>query len=70
VFTAIGANGALLSAAFFVGAAAHDSSDRIVYDKPTGQLYYDADGTGAAAKILFATVTAGTTIALGDLWVG
>ena len=31
-----------------------DAQDRIVYDRPHGRLYYDRDGTGAHAKVLFA----------------
>jgi Ca2+-binding RTX toxin-like protein len=39
---------------FFLGKAAHDASDRIVYDKASGALFYDPDGTGHAAQIKFA----------------
>jgi Ca2+-binding RTX toxin-like protein len=42
--------------AFHVGKKAHDASDRIIYDKGTGTLYYDPDGTGAAAQIKFAVL--------------
>lgn len=70
VFTAVGADGALAASAFVIGTAAADAADRIIYDQASGQLYYDADGTGAGAKVLFGAVTAGTVIALGDLWVG
>jgi hypothetical protein len=45
--------------AFHVGTAAQDASDRILYDQASGKLFYDADGTGAAAAVIFATVTAG-----------
>jgi len=34
-----------------------DASDRIIYDTTTGNIYYDADGTGAATAKLFATLT-------------
>ncbi len=69
VFTALGAAGALPAAAFRLGAAAADASDRIVYNSATGQLYYDADGNGAVAAILVATFNPGTSITLADLWV-
>ncbi len=66
VFAGIGAPGTLAATAFHIGSAAADASDRIVYNQATGALYFDADGTGAGAAIRFATLTAGTTVALSD----
>jgi serralysin len=51
--------GALSGSAFWKGTAAHDRSDRIVYDGRTGKLFFDADGTGAIAAIHFATLANG-----------
>lgn len=68
-FTGIGATGVLASGAFVVGAAAADSGDRVVYNKTTGQLYFDADGSGAGAGVLFATVAAGTALTAADFLV-
>ncbi|MBB3019542.1 Ca2+-binding RTX toxin-like protein [Microvirga lupini] len=51
VYTKVGASGTLAAKAFWTGKKAHDSSDRIIYDKGMGALYYDADGTGKAAQI-------------------
>jgi Ca2+-binding RTX toxin-like protein len=53
VFSAL-STGALAPSALVFGGAATDGDDRIIYDQTTGQLFYDADGTGAAAQILFA----------------
>jgi serralysin len=47
----------LSKAAFHKGTAAHDRSDRVIYNQKTGVLSYDADGTGKAAAVKFAVVT-------------
>ncbi|WP_114944498.1 M10 family metallopeptidase C-terminal domain-containing protein [Microvirga calopogonii] len=58
--------GKLPSAAFWTGSKAHDPSDRIIYDKKTGALYYDADGTGDSSPIRFAQLDKGLKMAAGD----
>jgi Ca2+-binding RTX toxin-like protein len=62
IFTAVGAPGALSADAFVNGPAAADASDRIVYNGATGELFYDADGSGAIAQIQFATIGAGASL--------
>jgi Ca2+-binding RTX toxin-like protein len=57
IFAKAGKAGALKKSAFYEGAKAHDKDDRIIYDKKTGALYYDPDGTGKEAKVQFATLT-------------
>jgi Ca2+-binding RTX toxin-like protein len=66
IFTKAGKQGVLKSGAFYRGATAHDSSDRIIHDKATGALYYDPDGTGAAAQIKFAQLKAGLSLTYKD----
>jgi Ca2+-binding RTX toxin-like protein len=65
VFSAIAA-GKLAAGAFRLGTAAADANDRIIYDSATGKIYYDADGSGGGAKVLFAQVTAWTTLTNAD----
>ena len=62
IFTQIDA-GLLSEDAFHTGTAAADAEDRIVYDIATGKVYYDADGSGAAAAVLFAQVDPGAGLA-------
>ncbi|WP_194164599.1 cadherin domain-containing protein [Microvirga thermotolerans] len=56
VFKGIAKKGVLAKGAFHAGAKAHDADDRVVYDKKTGALFYDADGTGSAAAVQIATL--------------
>ena len=44
--------------AFVLGTQAEDADDRIIYDQATGNLYYDADGSGSGGPVLFAQSTA------------
>ncbi len=66
IFTTVGAIGTLSANAFVTGAAAQDADDRIIYDNATGNIYYDADGNGAGAQVLFAQVTVGLTLTNED----
>ena len=62
-------NEALAVGAFHIGGAAHDATDRIIYDDGTGNLYYDADGTGAAAAKLFATLAGAPAVTAADFFI-
>ncbi|AGK56966.1 hypothetical protein HYPDE_26428 [Hyphomicrobium denitrificans 1NES1] len=69
IFTALGTtqNIALPASAFYIGTAAHDSDDHIIYNSTTGDLMYDPDGTGSAPAVLFAHLSPGlTTLAASD----
>ncbi|MEZ5960999.1 MAG: calcium-binding protein [Hyphomonadaceae bacterium] len=69
VFTGLSV-GALDPGAFVIGASATDADDRIIYNSATGQLFFDADGTGAGAAILFATLSPGLALTSADFIVG
>ena len=66
VFAGIGPLGGLNANAFVVGSAALDGDDRIIYNNLTGQLFFDADGSGAGAAIQFATLSPGLTLTATD----
>jgi Ca2+-binding RTX toxin-like protein len=70
-FTAIGAMGnfAAADARFKANSSgtATDTNDRVVFNTSTGQLYYDADGSGSGAAALIATVQAGAAVAATDI---
>jgi Ca2+-binding RTX toxin-like protein len=63
------APGALPADAFVLNALPADGNDRLLYNQGTGQLFFDADGNGAGAAILFATLGAGTVLAASDFLV-
>jgi serralysin len=60
------ASGNLLAGHFFIGAAAHDGNDRIIYNATNGALMFDRDGTGAIAAVRFATLDAGLALTAAD----
>lgn len=66
IFTGIAADGTLAAGAFHIGTAAADANDCIIYDQASGKIFYDADGIGGAAAILFVQVTAGSVLTNAD----
>jgi Ca2+-binding RTX toxin-like protein len=54
IFKKLVKTGALDSRFFKIGSKAADANDYIIYNKNTGYLYYDADGIGKGAAVLFA----------------
>jgi serralysin len=65
-FTALAHAGRLDSWAFRVGPAAQDSSDRIIYDKSSGAIMYDPDGTGPGLALAFAQVASKLRLTSAD----
>ncbi|TLU57723.1 MAG: hemolysin, partial [Chlorobium sp.] len=61
IFSAL-AIGALDINAFVTGSSANNASDRIIYNTSTGELFYDADGTGATEALLIATLIGTPTL--------
>jgi serralysin len=63
------AGGALSSAAFHIGSRAHDSNDRIIYNKSNGDLIYDTNGSASGGAIVFAHLDAGLKMTKADFYV-
>ncbi len=68
-FANLGPEGRLKSWTFWTGTAAHDATDRVIYDRAHGVLYYDPDGTGAAAQVAVAKLSAGLKMTYADFHV-
>jgi hypothetical protein len=68
IFTALTTVGILSSAGFHANSTglAGDSTDRIIYELDTGELYYDANGSASGGGILFAKVGIGLGITNAD----
>ena len=61
--------GSLPSSKFTIGAKAADSSDRFIYNKDTGSLYFDKDGTGSAAQVEFAKLATNLKMTAADFYI-
>lgn len=60
---------AITSAQFAIGAAAAKTSDRFIYNKATGALYFDTDGTGATEQVQLAGLPTGLAMTNADIFV-
>jgi Ca2+-binding RTX toxin-like protein len=73
-FGAVGTGGPLAAGdgRFRSGAgvtSGQDANDRVVYDTSTGNLYYDADGSGAGASQLIVTISGHPALTATDITV-
>ncbi|WP_286158912.1 calcium-binding protein, partial [Methylobacterium sp. Leaf456] len=69
VFTAL-APGQLAESAFKnLDAGGADANDRILYKQTTGELFYDADGSGTGAAVKFAVLDNKAALSAGDFLV-
>ncbi|MET0427788.1 MAG: cadherin domain-containing protein, partial [Microvirga sp.] len=69
IFKAIGRKGGLAKDAFHPGNHAADAQDRILYDRKSGGLFYDPDGTGHAAAIQIAALQKNLKLSHKDFFV-
>jgi hypothetical protein len=65
-FLALSGPGTLTSAEFYKGQHAHDADDRIIYDKATGALLYDSNGSVGGGEVQFAKLDKGLHLHASD----
>jgi len=58
--------GALDPSRFVLDKAAADADDRIIYDQPSGSLWFDGDGNGNGAAIEFGKISPGLDLTTLD----
>jgi Ca2+-binding RTX toxin-like protein len=68
-FAKVGSNGKLKAEALAFGKKALEKDDRLIYDKASGALSYDADGTGKIAAIKIAILTNKAALKAADFFV-
>jgi len=69
VFKALLTEGQLAADQFAQGASATTATQRIVYDQPAGNLWYDVDGSGKKAAVLIAVLDNHVQITHTDFWI-
>ncbi|MBD1997232.1 calcium-binding protein [Leptolyngbya sp. FACHB-541] len=63
------AAGVITADQFRIGSSAQDGSDRFIYNKGTGAVFFDADGIGGAAQVQIAKVSTGLAMTNKDFFV-
>lgn len=70
VFAGLAATGVLAAGLFKnLNLGPVDANDRILYNDTTGALFYDADGSGVGAAIVFAVLTGSPSVTAADFLV-
>ncbi|MBD9374145.1 calcium-binding protein [Rhizobium sp. ARZ01] len=70
IFTKLTGTGVLTAAQFCANntGTAADASDRIIYEKDAGNLYYDWNGSASGGRVLFAVLDAGLKMTADDFF--
>ncbi len=63
---AFSTTGELAADSFRTGSKAKDADDRVIYNKKTGEIAFDADGNGTGKAIIFAIVDDGLKLTHKD----
>lgn len=66
VFTRLATTGTLQAGNFRIGSAAADADDYLIYNSQTGELFYDADGSGAGGAVKIAVLVGAPALSYAD----
>jgi Ca2+-binding RTX toxin-like protein len=69
IFTVLAVAASLTDGFLAFGTAAADADDYLIYDRASGQLWYDADGSGSSLQVLFAIVANKPLLSATDFYV-
>ena len=61
--------GFLRASEFTLGSSASDNQDRFIYNRSSGELFYDPDGTGSRNQSLVATLTNNPNLTNQDIFI-
>jgi Ca2+-binding RTX toxin-like protein len=61
--------GTVSDSAFFLGSSASDANDRFGYDASTGEVLFDADGSGGSGATVLATLSGSPAFSASDITV-
>ncbi len=64
------ASGSITATQFTIGSAATTSAHRFIYNRTTGALFFDADGSGAGAAVQLAILQGNPQLTESDIFVG
>jgi Ca2+-binding RTX toxin-like protein len=59
--------GTISAASFYIGSAAHDSNDYVIYNKATGAVSYDSNGSAPGGAVHIANLAAGLALTAADI---
>jgi Ca2+-binding RTX toxin-like protein len=66
IFTQLNTLGVLDATQFYVGSAAHDPNDYVIYNPSTGTVTYDSDGSGAGQGVQVAQLGVNLSVTNAD----
>jgi Ca2+-binding RTX toxin-like protein len=69
-FGGLVAGNAITPAQFSIGSSATTADHRFIYNRTTGALFFDVDGSGAGAAVQFASLSPNLNLTTADIFIG